>query len=81
MGFRKWLDANGGQPQWATGVSPALPPQEPRREVLLDRYESHTKHCSSCKKACEILPLKSPGPRLRSPSVAVRHSSAYSADR
>ena len=48
MGFRKWLDAHGGQPQWATGVSPALPPQEPRREVLLDRYESHTKHCSSC---------------------------------
>ena len=48
--FREWFDANGGSVGWAPGVSPALPPRETRREVLLDRYENHTKHCSSCMK-------------------------------
>lgn len=48
--FRQWLDDNGGSVGWAPGVSTALPPRETSREVLLDRYESHTKHCSSCSK-------------------------------
>lgn len=54
IGFRKWLDANGGQPQWPPGVSAALPPREYKREVLLDRYETHTKHCSACRKALSV---------------------------
>ncbi len=51
--FREWLDANGGSVGWAPGVSPELPPRETRREVLLDRYESHTKHCPSCMKVLQ----------------------------
>ena len=48
--FRQWLDANGGSVGWAPGVPTALPPRETSREALLDRYNSHTKHCPSCMK-------------------------------
>ena len=46
--FRLWMDANGGSVGWAPGVSTELPPRETSREALLDRYNSHTKHCPSC---------------------------------
>ncbi len=46
--FRLWMDANGGSVGWAPGVSTELPARESSREALLDRYNSHTKHCPSC---------------------------------
>lgn len=49
--FRRWLTEHaGGSPAWPEGVSAALPPRMSRTE-LLDRFNSHTVHCSSCSAA------------------------------
>jgi phenylpropionate dioxygenase-like ring-hydroxylating dioxygenase large terminal subunit len=52
IAFRDWLArCAGGAPAWAPGVAAALPAAEPVREALLDRYNSHTRHCTSCLRA------------------------------
>ncbi|BBN00577.1 hypothetical protein MPTK1_2g00380 [Marchantia polymorpha subsp. ruderalis] len=52
--FRQWLNRHGGKNvQWADGVDPSLPPLIKNKELLLDRYESHTKHCKVCSKALQ----------------------------
>ncbi|XP_057509618.1 protochlorophyllide-dependent translocon component 52, chloroplastic-like [Actinidia eriantha] len=51
VGFRRWLNNYaGGQVDWRTKFSGALPPTPPR-EQLLDRYWSHVVNCSSCRVA------------------------------
>ena len=52
--LRKWIARFGG-PKWLVpGLSSSLPPT-PDRRVLLDRYESHTKHCKVCRGALRNL--------------------------
>lgn len=42
VGFRKWLNKYaGGQVNWPTKFSGALPPTPPR-EQLMDRYPAHS---------------------------------------
>ncbi len=50
--FRRWLDLHcGGNLPWdRVGVNPHAV-METSREVLLDRYHQHTRHCSSCRTA------------------------------
>ncbi len=47
---RKWLDdpqqGNGGP--WGPNRYASWGPRITDRRVLLDRYESHTKHCKAC---------------------------------
>lgn len=51
VGFRRWINKYaGGQVDWGTKFSGALPPSPPR-EQLLDRYWSHVVNCSSCRVA------------------------------
>lgn len=51
IAFRKWLRVyGGGAPLWQGINSGKLPPALPR-EVVMDRYASHIKHCSSCRAA------------------------------
>ncbi|CAH9094560.1 unnamed protein product [Cuscuta europaea] len=51
IAFRRWLNKYaGGQVDWKTKFSGALP-QSPPREQLMDRYWSHTMKCSSCSSA------------------------------
>ncbi|KAK9812601.1 hypothetical protein WJX72_000303 [[Myrmecia] bisecta] len=53
VGLRRWLaDKAGGGPEWPEGAEWA--PQDMRREVLLDRYNQHTKHCPSCSQALRV---------------------------
>ncbi|CAK9161990.1 unnamed protein product [Ilex paraguariensis] len=48
VSFRRWLNKYaGGQFDWGTKYSGALPPTPPR-EQLLDRYWSHVVNCQSC---------------------------------
>ncbi|KAG5179286.1 hypothetical protein JKP88DRAFT_264310 [Tribonema minus] len=49
--FRKWYRKN--PPQWAPGVQETYDNAhlEPSRFDALERYESHTKHCASCRLA------------------------------
>ncbi|KAJ9697727.1 hypothetical protein PVL29_007040 [Vitis rotundifolia] len=55
VGFRKWLNKYaGGQVDWGTKFSGALPPTPPR-EQLMDRYWSHVVNCSSCRVAIKGL--------------------------
>ncbi|XP_057956452.1 protochlorophyllide-dependent translocon component 52, chloroplastic [Malania oleifera] len=55
VGFRKWLKKHaGGQVDWGTKFSGALPPTPPR-ERLMDRYWSHVVNCSSCSAAIKGL--------------------------
>lgn len=49
--FHKWLSMVGGGPAWAPGTSARLPPPIQTREALLDRYNSHTRHCKACSAA------------------------------
>ncbi|KAL6976851.1 hypothetical protein U1Q18_025636 [Sarracenia purpurea var. burkii] len=50
-GFRRWLNMySGGQVDWGTKFTGALPPT-PAREQLLDRYWSHVVNCRSCSAA------------------------------
>lgn len=48
--FHSWLNQYQAQPFPNHRLSPALP-----REVLLDRYHSHTENCSSCRTALKNL--------------------------
>ncbi|KAJ4970883.1 hypothetical protein NE237_003982 [Protea cynaroides] len=53
--FRKWLRKySGGQVNWGTKFSGALPPTPPK-EQLMDRYWSHVVNCSSCSMAVKGL--------------------------
>uniref|UniRef100_F6GUK6 Rieske domain-containing protein n=1 Tax=Vitis vinifera TaxID=29760 RepID=F6GUK6_VITVI len=48
VAFRAWLRKySGGQLDWGTNFSSALPPTPPK-EQLMDRYWSHVVNCSSC---------------------------------
>lgn len=43
--LRRWIQRFGG-PKWLVpGLASTLPPLERDRRRLLDRYDSHTKHC------------------------------------
>lgn len=56
--YRRWLHgAAGGGPAWLAGGAD-LPPFDPRREVLLDRWGQHCRDCPDCRKAlraCRVL--------------------------
>jgi len=52
--LRKWLARFGAPKLLVPGLSSALPPT-PDRRTLLDRYESHTKHCKVCRGALRNL--------------------------
>ncbi|XP_043692416.1 protochlorophyllide-dependent translocon component 52, chloroplastic [Telopea speciosissima] len=55
IAFRKWLRKySGGQVDWGTKFSGALPPTPPK-EQLMDRYWSHVVNCSSCSMAIKGL--------------------------
>jgi phenylpropionate dioxygenase-like ring-hydroxylating dioxygenase large terminal subunit len=45
--FRQWLSQYQSDPF----PGQALPPRINRRDILLDRYHSHTQHCASCRDA------------------------------
>lgn len=45
--FRRWLEREGGGGPMA-GMP--LPPMERRKEVLLDRWHSHTQQCKTCQR-------------------------------
>ena len=45
--FRRWLESDGGGGPMAGAP---LPPMEKRKEVLLERWHSHTMHCKSCQR-------------------------------
>lgn len=44
--LRKWVNEYDADPFPGAALTAALP-----KEMLLDRYQSHTQHCSSCRKA------------------------------
>ncbi len=46
--LRRWFDEVGGGGPF--GDAP-LPPREPSRRVLLDRWAQHAAHCSACRRA------------------------------
>ena len=47
--FRRWIvEMAGGNPAWPKGMEQVLPPQENRKQVLLDRFNAHTASCKSC---------------------------------
>ena len=51
MAFRRWYHGRGGGgPPFFNPDKDVLPPINPPRTQLLDRYDQHTKHCTSCKK-------------------------------
>ncbi|MEB3278643.1 MAG: pheophorbide a oxygenase [Lyngbya sp.] len=56
--FRKWFDQySGGKLPWEqVGISQpeVLPTNKTRREIL-DRYQQHTQHCSSCRGALKAV--------------------------
>ena len=55
--FRNWFDRYcGGKLPWnEVGVNASPSTLEIPREVLLDRYHQHTQHCSSCRKALNMV--------------------------
>lgn len=56
--FRKWFDryCHGQLPWQEVGiVSPEMLPINEDRKLLLDRYEQHTRHCSSCRGALKAV--------------------------
>ncbi len=54
--IRNWLDdpskGNGGP--WGPDRYAAWRPRITDRRVLLDRYNSHTKHCAACRAVCVL---------------------------
>ena len=57
-GFRRWLESEGGGGPMA-GMP--LPPMERRKDVLLDRWHSHTAQCKTCQRVrCPADALPSP---------------------
>lgn len=57
--FHSWFDrfCNGQLPWHEVGIDPTLATEEVSREVLLDRYHQHTRHCSSCRQALKNIKL------------------------
>ncbi|XP_074294153.1 protochlorophyllide-dependent translocon component 52, chloroplastic-like [Silene latifolia] len=52
IAFRKWLDKYAGEGvDWGNKYESAQLPPTPPKDVLLDRYWSHTVNCTSCSKA------------------------------
>ena len=45
--FRRWLENEGGGGPMAGML---LPPMERRKDVLLDRWHSHTAQCKTCQR-------------------------------
>jgi len=61
LALHQWINRYGGVP--FPGQS--LPPQETSLEQLLDRYDSHTRHCRSCSAALmQIRRFRRLGPAL-----------------
>ena len=60
--FRRWLESDGGGGPMAGAP---LPPMEKRKEVLLERWHSHTMQCKSCQK---VRPLELPEAQIFVPS-------------
>ena len=58
--FRRWLEGEGGGGPMAGAH---LPPMERRKEVLLERWHSHTTQCKSCQKVGATQAARSPGGR------------------
>ncbi|CAK0787743.1 hypothetical protein CVIRNUC_010965 [Coccomyxa viridis] len=50
--FRRWLENEGGGGPMA-GMP--LPPMERRKEVLLDRWHSHTAQCKTCQRGFKLV--------------------------
>ena len=48
VAFRKWVSEFAADPFFGQSLSPELP-----TEALMDRYHSHTEHCSSCRLALQ----------------------------
>lgn len=56
--FRKWFEQySGGKLPWEqVGISqPEVLPMTKNRHEILDRYQQHTQHCSSCKGALKAV--------------------------
>lgn len=57
VAFREWLDLVGGMASMWPDHVPSSPSPVPKQQ-LLDRYEQHVQHCSSCRTmAAAIDPL------------------------
>ncbi|GAQ78701.1 Pheophorbide a oxygenase [Klebsormidium nitens] len=70
VAFRRWLTKHGGgQPDFGPQPEPAPTAAQPGRMELMDRYESHTKHCSSCSKAVRRLEALQKGLAFGSVSI------------
>ncbi|CAL5224943.1 g7712 [Coccomyxa viridis] len=50
--FRRWLEGEGGGGPMARAP---LPPMEKRKDVLLERWHSHTAQCKTCQKGFKIV--------------------------
>lgn len=48
MACRKWIDLHGDGGPFGRASTTLEPLSWETREVLLDRYHSHTKHCTAC---------------------------------
>lgn len=63
--FRRWLESDGGGGPMAGAP---LPPMEKRKEVLLERWHSHTMQCKSCQK---VRPLELPEAQIFVPKFSL----------
>ena len=58
--FRRWLDERAGGVPTPYPASAPLPALETRKEVVLDRWHQHTKHCAACMRVRLMLALTLP---------------------
>ena len=58
--FRKWLDERAGGVPTPYPANAPLPALETRKEVVLDRWNQHTKHCAACMRVRLLLTHKPP---------------------
>eukprot|EP00210_Caulerpa_lentillifera_P001790 g1720.t1 len=61
MAFRKWFENEGNHGAAFGGDQPIDQNQYITREQVLNRYESHTKHCKTCSSALKIVERLIPG--------------------
>ncbi|KAK9867348.1 hypothetical protein WJX84_010011 [Apatococcus fuscideae] len=54
--FKRWWDLAGNKIPWAAGAEPGMSERPSRREML-DRWDSHTRHCPTCQKALRQLKM------------------------
>mmetsp|Transcript_48579 Transcript_48579/g.128363 ORF Transcript_48579/g.128363 Transcript_48579/m.128363 type:complete len:553 (+) Transcript_48579:100-1758(+) len=59
--LRRWLDKNGGMPEWVASVSPDDVGLTMPEGVLFDTYKTHTETCMVCKKALKNTELLQKG--------------------